>query len=77
MELKVDSKEACLNPEKEFMDTIRSRPWEVWKDFITMFACSLSNPLDKSNFNGREVSYMQIVCNMRTMRRILRNCYRK
>ncbi|GEM_PF-6617025 len=55
-------------PEKEFMDTfkqltVRSRPWEVWKDFITMFACSLSNPLDKTNFNEREVSYMQIICN--------------
>lgn len=55
-------------PEKEFMGTfkqltIRSRPWEVWKDFITMFACSLSNPLDKTNFNEREVFYMQIICN--------------
>jgi len=62
----MDSK--SYNPEKEFMDTfrqlsIRSRPWEVWKDFITMFACALSNPLDKANFNGREVSYMQIICN--------------
>lgn len=56
------------NPEKEFARTFRkltyrSSPWEVWKDFITMFACSLSNSLDKANFAERESCYMQIVRN--------------
>lgn len=39
-----------LSPEKAFLDafgrlTNRYRAWDVWRDFITMFACSLSNPL--------------------------------
>jgi len=56
------------NPKKDFIKTfkqltIRSNPWEIWKDFITMFACSLSNPLDKTHFSEREVVYMQIIHN--------------
>lgn len=39
-----------LSPEKAFLDafgrlTNRYRAWDVWRDFVTMFACSLSNPL--------------------------------
>lgn len=39
-----------LSPEKAFLDafgrlTNQHRAWDVWRDFITMFACSLSNPL--------------------------------
>lgn len=39
-----------LTPEKAFLEafgrlTNRHRAWDVWRDFITMFACSLSNPL--------------------------------
>lgn len=31
--------------------TYRYRAWDVWKDFIIMFACSISNSVDKSHFN--------------------------
>lgn len=46
-----------LTPEKAFLEafgrlTNRHRAWDVWRDFITMFACSLSNPLDKEH-NGQ------------------------
>ena len=56
------------NPTKEFMDifnrlAIRNNPWEVWADFITMYACAISNAVDKRNRNTREVTYMQIVRN--------------
>lgn len=27
--------------------TYRFSPWEVWKDFIVMYACALANPFDK------------------------------
>lgn len=55
-----------LSPEKAFLDafgrlTNRHRAWEVWRDFITMFACSLSNPLDKEHRDKREALYLEII----------------
>lgn len=55
-----------LSPEKAFLDafgrlTNRYRAWDVWRDFITMFACSLSNPLDKEHRDKREVLYLEII----------------
>lgn len=44
---------------KEFLQTFRKltyrhRAWDIWKDFIVMFACSLSNPVDKAHYEERE-----------------------
>ena len=55
-----------LTPEKAFLDAFeklanRHRAWDVWRDFITMFACSLSNPLDKKHRDKREVVYLEII----------------
>lgn len=55
-----------LSPEKAFLDafgrlTNRHRAWDVWRDFITMFACSLSNPLDKEHRDKREALYLEII----------------
>ena len=55
-----------LSPEKAFLDTFgrltnRHRAWNVWRDFITMFACSLSNPLDKEHRDKREALYLEII----------------
>lgn len=54
------------SPQKAFLDvfgqlTNRHRSWDVWRDFITMFACSLSNPLDKEHRHKREELYLQTV----------------
>ena len=54
------------SPQKAFLDvfgqlTNRHRSWDVWRDFITMFACSISNPLDKEHRYKREKLYSQIV----------------
>lgn len=51
---------------KEFLKafhqlTYRHRPWDVWRDFIIMFACSLSNPVDKSHYEEREKRYLKII----------------
>ena len=27
--------------------TYRWTPWEVWQDFVTMYACAISNAVDK------------------------------
>lgn len=55
-----------LTPEKAFLDAFgrlinRHRAWDVWRDFITMFACSLSNPLDKEHRDKRESLYLEII----------------
>lgn len=55
-----------LNPEKEFLRifkqlTYRHSTWRVWNDFVTMFACALSNPVDKEHYDKREELYLQII----------------
>ncbi len=55
-----------MSPEKAFLDafgrlTNRYRAWDVWRDFVTMFACSLSNPLDKEHRDKREALYLEII----------------
>lgn len=52
--------------EKEFINhfkqlTYRHRSLDVWSDFVTMFACSISNSLDKDNFDKREKMYLQTI----------------
>ena len=54
------------NYEKEFLRIFktlchRHRSWDIWKDFITMFACSLSNTSDKSHYDEREALYMRTI----------------
>lgn len=53
-------------PQKEFLSifkelTYRHRTWDVWRDFIVMFACALSNPIDKEHYDERENRYLKIV----------------
>lgn len=49
---------------KDFMKLAYGRSkWTVWDDFITMFACSISNAVDKSDihWDTREKMYLSIV----------------
>lgn len=55
-----------LSPEKAFLDAFgrlsnRHRAWDVWRDFVTMFACSVSNPLDKEHRGKREALYLELI----------------
>ena len=55
-----------LDARKEFLRafgrlTTRHRAWDVWRDFVVMFACSLSNPVDKSHYDEREKRYLKII----------------
>lgn len=55
-----------LDSRKEFLKTFKQltyhhRAWDIWRDFITMFACSLSNPVDKSHYDEREKRYLKII----------------
>ena len=41
--------------------TSRHRAWDIWRDFIIMFACAISNSLDKSHYDEREKQYLKII----------------
>lgn len=34
---------------------------DIWRDFIIMFACAISNSLDKSHYDEREKQYLKII----------------
>lgn len=58
--------ETVSDPQKAFLDafkklTNRHRAWDAWRDFITMFACSLSNPVDKEHYDEREALYLRTI----------------
>ena len=51
---------------KEFMRVFRQlthrwRSWDIWSDFITMTACSISNAVDQLHYDEREELYMRTV----------------
>lgn len=59
-------REKVSEPRKDFLKvfgqlTNRHRSWDVWSDFIQMFACSLSNPLDKEHYDEREALYLRLI----------------
>lgn len=59
-------KEEKINPAKEFEKTFRKltyrhQSWDIWRDFVTMFACALSNPVDKAHYDEREALYLEII----------------
>lgn len=41
--------------------TYRHRAWDVWRDYILLHACSISNVLDKDNYDQREKRYLKII----------------
>lgn len=58
--------EKHLDARKEFLRvfrqlTYRHRSWDIWSDFIIMFACALSNPVDKDHFDEREALYLRTI----------------
>lgn len=51
--------------------TYRFSPWEVWQDFITMFACALSNPVDKLHYQERENLYLKLISKYNTKEQLI------
>lgn len=54
------------NDQKEFVKvmeklTYRFQTWEVWQDFVVMFATAISNAIDTVHREKREETYMRIV----------------
>lgn len=51
---------------KDFLQTFRGltgkhRSWDIWSDFITLTACTISNAVDKTHYDKRERRYLQII----------------
>lgn len=65
-EKKPEEKKSKIDPKKEFLRvfnqlTNRHRSWDVWRDFIVMYACALSNPVDKQHYDEREALYLRTI----------------
>ena len=58
-ECKSDWRKELLNAFKKL--TYRHRAWDIWRDFVVIFACSLSNPIDKTNYKEREERYTKTI----------------
>lgn len=64
-----EQKDICYredNMRKEFLKTFRSltgrwRSWDIWTDFITMAACTISNSVDRLHFDEREKLYLETI----------------
>lgn len=62
-----DKQPKYTDPEKEFLKAFEQltygkyNAWEVFKDFVVLFATSLSNPVDKLHFREREDRYLRII----------------
>ena len=41
----------------------RSRPIDIWRDFIVMSACAMSNTVDKCDYDEREKRYLETINN--------------
>lgn len=59
-------KVSVRNFKKEFIKTFDNISYshsrfELWSDFVTMFACALSNATDRSHYEKREKTYLNIV----------------
>lgn len=39
----------------------KCRPIDIWRDFIIMSACAMSNTIDKSHYDEREKRYLEII----------------
>ncbi len=54
-------------PRKEFMKTFKEltagrwRSWDIWTDFLTMAACTISNAVDKIHYDEREELYLRTI----------------
>lgn len=63
---KPEEKKPKIDSKKEFLRvfnqlTNRHRSWDVWRDFIVMYSCALSNPVDKQHYDEREALYLRTI----------------
>lgn len=62
--------------DKKFIETFRKltythRSLDVWSDFVTLLACSISNAVDKKNYDKREKLYLRCINKYNEQERML------
>lgn len=65
-DLKQPKNEPRRDSDKEFVKMFRQiigryNSWQVWQDFVTIFACAISNAFDKVHYDKREELYLNII----------------
>lgn len=61
-----ESSKKTFDARKEFLKVFNRlinsyQYWDVWRDFIVIYACAISNPMDKQHYNEREELYLQTI----------------
>lgn len=65
-ELNMNTKKKSFHTRSDFLNSFkkfsgRHRPWDIWSDFITMYACAISNTVDKQYYDSREQLYLKLI----------------
>lgn len=63
---KSEKQEAKIDWERKFLKSFQKltyvhRSWDVWRDYIVLHACAISNVFDKEHYECREKRYLDII----------------
>ena len=58
--------ESKIDWERKFLKSFQKltyshRAWDVWRDYVVLHACAISNVFDKGNYEHREKRYLDII----------------
>lgn len=65
-EKNTEKPEPRIDWERKFLKSFQKlthshRVWDVWRDYIVLHACAISNAFDKENYERREKRYLDII----------------
>lgn len=65
-EKKTEKADSKIDWERKFLKsfqklTYRHNAWDIWRDYIVLHACAISNVFDKVNYDNREKRYLDII----------------
>lgn len=65
-EKNTEKPEPRIDWERKFLKSFQKlthshRVWDVWRDYIVLHACAISNAFDKENYEHREKRYLDII----------------
>lgn len=65
-EKKTEKADPQIDWERKFLKsfqklTYRHNAWDIWRDYIVLHACAISNVFDKVNYDNREKRYLDII----------------
>lgn len=65
-EKKTEKADSKIDWERKFLKsfqklTYQHNAWDIWRDYIVLHACAISNVFDKVNYDNREKRYLDII----------------